>query len=407
MNTKLRCFVLASLISLLTAAQAQEYAPYHIKAAFAAGYIYPHDTHIIAPLVKGPVLGGEVAFEYNFSGRKVWQKDWKYPDVGIALHVLDLHNPTVTGQLIGLYPYLNLPLVRNDRVLLHIRIGEGLGFNTRPTDLECALSDGRSLKDMAAENNFALASPVVFNLNAGLDLDIHLSKHWSLTLEAAWNHYSSGSLAQPNSGFNLLDGYIGIKYSPKTQTRAETAAADTVQRRWQGEVIACGGGRKLYYKDANTYGCASLSVAGYYQTCTKHRIGLGVDAFYDGGYHETADNAYTHFKRTYLPQNQVANQLRVGMNITNELIVGRLHIGLGVGVYLYDPIKNAEPYNDAKEGIVNKPWLYAYDIDKEDGWCYFRISTKYYITPHLLCNISFKTHLQKVEFVEWGVGYAF
>ncbi|MBP5259311.1 MAG: acyloxyacyl hydrolase [Paludibacteraceae bacterium] len=407
MNTKSRWFLLAGLLTLLATAQAQEYAPYHVKAAVAGGWIYPHDKTIIAPLVKGPVLGGEIAFEYNFSGRKSWQRDWKYPDVGIALQVLDLHNPDITGQLVGLYPYLNLPIVRNERLLLHIRLGEGVGFNTRPTDLPRAMTDGRPLKEMAGENNFALASPVVFNLNAGLDLDIRLARQWHLTLEAAWNHYSSGSLAQPNSGFNLLDGYVGVKYLPVFRPRPEGTVTDSIGRRWQGEIIACGGARKLYYKDDRTFGCASLSAAAYYQTCTKHRVGLGVDAFYDGGYRETVDNTYTHFKRTYLETNRPADRFRVGLNITNELIVGRLHIGLGVGAYLYDPVKCAEPYAKAKEGPVRKPWLYAYDIDKEDGWCYLRVSTKYYITPHLLCNISFKTHLQKLEFVEWGFGYAF
>jgi hypothetical protein len=54
-----------------------------------------------------------------------------------------------------------------------------------------------------------------------------------------------------------------------------------------------------------------------------------------------------------------------------------------------------------------KGLFYAYDIDKEDGWNYFRLGVKYHITKDFLVNLSFKTHLQKVEFLELGLGYSF
>ncbi|MBQ1651845.1 MAG: hypothetical protein II056_05425, partial [Paludibacteraceae bacterium] len=64
--------------------------------------------------------------------------------------------------------------------------------------------------------------------------------------------------------------------------------------------------------------------------------------------------------------------------------------------------KAQEAANNGKS--LNKGIFYAYDPDKEDGWNYFRLSFKYYITKHLLAQIAFKTHLQKVEFVEFGIG---
>ena len=86
-------------------------------------------------------------------------------------------------------------------------------------------------------------------------------------------------------------------------------------------------------------------------------------------------------------------------------------LGFQVGIYLYDPVKNMEPYDEAMKAAnngtsLNKGIFYVYtpDPNVEDGWNYFRLSFKYYITKHLLAQIAFKTHLQKVEFVEFGVG---
>ena len=66
--------------------------------------------------------------------------------------------------------------------------------------------------------------------------------------------------------------------------------------------------------------------------------------------------------------------------------------------------KNLEPYLDAQNGLLNKPLIYAYNIEKEDGWLYTRASLKYSITKHLFLSLGLKTHLQKAEFIEWGMG---
>jgi hypothetical protein len=198
---------------------------------------------------------------------------------------------------------------------------------------------------------------------------------------------------------------------------------DSPFKRWSGEVILSGSAKKLYYQDTQYFGCASLNVEGYYHTCRQHRIGLGFDLFLDDAYRQTVapnengqyqwTNEYTKFKRTCTPDNALANKLRLGLNIANELTIGRVGIFAHVGIYLYDPIKNMEPGDKAlnalngKEEPIKKGLFYGYDIQKEDGWNYFRIGVKYHVTPHFLVNVSFKTHLQKVEFAEFGIGYSF
>lgn len=448
---KYSLLALCLCLSLITWGNNTTYTPYKIKAQFIGGYIYPHDKSLIDPLTKGPALGGEVAFEWASDGSKDWHKHFNNPDVGLALQVIDLGNPDVAGQMIGVYPYINLPMAKNDIVSFNVKIGGGLGFATRPCDIAAAVADPRSIKDKAGDYNFAIGGPVSFAIAAGLNVDVKVHKNVALTADFTYNHFSSASLYQPNAGLNMFNGYLGVKYLINNdesanrgidesltikRERSEQINDSTINidspnhqitesplKRWSGEVILSGGAKKLYYKDTQYFPIASLNVAGYYHTCRQHRIGIGLDLFFDGAYRQTVapdakgvykwTDEYTQFGRTCTPDEKFSNKLRFGINIANELTIGKVGIFAHVGIYLYDPIKNMEPAKEALAALngkgepINKGIFYPYDIQNEDGWNYFRIGVKYHITPHFLVNVSFKTHLQKVEFAEFGIGYAF
>ena len=425
-------FILLALAIVANATEDKSFAAYKVKGQFIGGWIYPHDASIIKPLTKGPVLGGELAFELASDGSKQWHKDFNMPDLGFALQVLDLGNPEITGQIISLYPYINIPMVNSEKIRFNAKMGMGAAFATKPCDLEAAIADPRAIKQKAADYNFAIGGVFNFAVSAGLNIEVPVHKNVSLTADVMYNHISSASTSQPNSGFNMFNGYLGLKYlineellAPLKETETPNSSLLTPNsfKRWSGEVILSGGVKKLYYKDDKYWGTASLNLEGYYHTCRQHRIGLGLDLFYDGAYAQTvaqdASGKYywtkenTQFGRTFTPNNNFENKLRLGLNIANELTIGKVGIFLHVGLYLYDPVKNMEPGGEILEALnkgetpKKKGLFYAYDIDKEDGWNYFRLGVKYHFTKDFLVNLSFKTHLQKVEFFELGLGYSF
>ena len=418
---------------IATAASATEvntsFAAYKIKGQFIGGWIYPHDASIIKPLSKGPVLGGEIAFELASDGSKQWQKDFNMPDLGFALQVLDLGNPEITGQMISLYPYINIPMVNSEKIRFNAKMGMGAAFATKPCDVEAAIADPRAIKQKAGDYNFAIGGVFNFAIAAGLNIEVPVHKNLSLTADVMYNHFSSASISQPNSGFNMFNGYLGLKYLMERRnekgeiTPNSSLLTPNSLKRWSGEVILSGGVKELYYKDTKYFGTASLNLEGYYHTCRQHRIGVGLDLFYDGAYAQTvaqneAGKYYwtdenTYFGRTFTPNNNFENKLRLGLNIANELTIGKFGIFAHFGIYLYDPVKNMEPGGEILQALnkgetpKKKGFIYPYDIDKEDGWNYFRIGVKYHFTPNFLVNLSFKTHLQKVEFFELGIGYSF
>ena len=405
------------------------FAAYKIKGQFIGGWIYPHDASIIKPLTKGPVLGGEIAFELASDGSKQWQKDFNMPDLGFALQVLDLGNPEITGQMISLYPYINIPMVNSEKIRFNAKMGMGTAFATKPCDLDAAIADPRAIKQKAADYNFAIGGVFNFAISAGLNIEVPVHKNVSLTADVMFNHISSASTSQPNAGLNMFNGYVGLKYLMERRnekgeiTPNSSLLTPNSLKRWSGEVILSGGFKKLYYKDSKYFGTASLNLEGYYHTCRQHRIGVGLDLFYDGAYAQTvaqdASGKYywtdenTYFGRTFTPNNNFENKLRLGLNIANELTIGKFGIFAHFGIYLYDPVKNMEPGSEILQALnkgetpKKKGVFYPYDINKEDGWNYFRIGVKYHFTEHFLVNLSFKTHLQKVEFFELGLGYAF
>jgi len=179
--------------------------------------------------------------------------------------------------------------------------------------------------------------------------------------------------------------------------------------RFGAELILSGGARQLYYRDNKMFPTGAATLLLYRPVSRQLRLGLGVDAFYDGvfaGVNSAADASKntSRFKRTYLTEDLLVNRFRGGVSLQPELMFGRLTAGFHFGVYLFNPLKNLEPYNDAKTGTLNKGIFYPYNIEKEDGWLYTRASLKYSLTPNLFLHLGLKTHLQKAEFMEWGIG---
>lgn len=102
------------------------------------------------------------------------------------------------------------------------------------------------------------------------------------------------------------------------------------------------------------------------------------------------------------------------MSIQPEFVVGNFTTGLHIGAYLYDPVKELEPYSEATQsptGRIDKPMFYAYNLVKAgsagypDGWIYTEVVLRYHLPWHIFIQGMMKSHLTKVEFVSLGLGF--
>ncbi len=199
-----------------------------------------------------------------------------------------------------------------------------------------------------------------------------------------------------------MNAYVGLKYYPNYRINHQPMVKERtgIERKFSYELTVSGGIRQLYYRDGGkNYGIASIAFGVYRPMSNWYRMGLGVDIFYDGVYGavNVGNEIDTHYKRTYIEKDEFKNKIRAGISWHHEFLLGRLSAGFHFGLYLYDPVKNLEPYTE--NGTLNKSLIYKYDIDVEDGWFYARAIARYAITDHLFASIGLKTHLQKAEFI--------
>jgi len=383
---------------------AQTWEQYSFKVQGIYGNILPHDKHVEA-LIINPVAGTEFSVEFQTMGDKPWQQYNRFPIIGLGALWLNLGNQEKLGNAFAIYPYIFFPLWRTKYFNLSVKGGMGASYLTKTYYNTNRNSRGNLLT--LDSTNAAIGSALNIYFSGGGSLEIPISKSFSATAEYTWNHMSNGNVVSPNSGLNLLNGFIGLKYYPnfrKNHFPDKQNIAD-VPRKFTFEIIASGGFRQLYYSDNKTFPIASIALGTYRPITNYYRMGLGIDAFYDGVY-----NGDTKFGRTNLFSDDFKNKVRIGVSWQHELMLGRLTAGIHFGLYLYNPLKNLEPYDNKEEVInptPNKPLIYKYNINNEDGWLYTRASMKYALNEHVFISLGLKTHLQKAEFIEWGLGYRF
>lgn len=389
-------FIFLLFLDLL---QAQTSSSYQIKAEYIYGNILKHTTHL-NNLVKDPIRGGEIAIEWQTFGEKPWHQYYNFPKVGVSLVGMDLGNPEMLGQLLAIYPYLNLKLIDSKYFKFKLKGGAGMSFLNKRFDNTA--TDFNNLKT----GNAAIGSILNVYFAGGANIEVPILSGISLLAGYNWNHASNGSFYQPNSGINMLNATVGLAYFPnykqyKSPTKSQIVS---LPQKFTFELIASGGARELYYKDDKMFPTGSFVLGAYRQLGNNLRLGVGIDGFYDGVYDGKNSPSW---QRTHITSDEIKNKIRVGISFQPEFALGRLTAGMHFGLYLYNPLRNLEPYADASVETLNKPLIYKYNIEKEDGWLYTRASLKYAVSEHYFISLGFKTHLQKAEFIEWGLGYRF
>jgi hypothetical protein len=156
------------------------------KVEFLYGDIIKHSPRIV-PLIKGPVMGAEVAVEFQTMGERAWHQYLNYPIIGLGATWLNLGNPTKLGQAFAFYPYINIPLWKNKIFNFNIKAGAGLSFVTKDYYNTNTDSLGNLLPGLTG-TNAAIGSVVNVYLVGGANLTFLLGHGFSLAAEYNWNH---------------------------------------------------------------------------------------------------------------------------------------------------------------------------------------------------------------------------
>ena len=419
------------LVSLLPAYARRDSIHYELayRLTGAAAMMMPDGK--VDEWIKRPVLGGSFAVEFLPTGRWHCLQQWNNASIGVGVSYLNLGNDAKLGSAIAAYGYMNQPFYNGTHFRIGIRPSVGLAAVTKTY---ANTYEGANLYKDHTSANWSIGSVVNAYLALQLYMDFPIKDGWEITLNGGWQHISNGSIMHPNAGYNMFGGELGVRYQPsavsyqRPEPDVPRKLYDGVEKPWAVEISATGGLRQNYYADNQNgqlfFGIASVKAAAYWVPVSIFRLGAGVDAFYDGYYAcvnksfaaENPNAPVTYFGKTYLKQSNIANCFRVGFSIQPEFIIGRLTAGLHVGFYLYDPVKNLEPFDKAKAADeagtpLNRGLFYSYDFSKasnyQDGWCYMQFVLKYHVLDHLFVQLGLKTHGVRAEFIDAGLGVAF
>lgn len=394
----------------------------------------------VDPFIKRPIIGGQFAVEFLPTGRWHCLQQWNNASIGVGVTYLNLGNEAKLGSAFAAYGYMNQPLYNGEHFRLGFRPTIGLAAVTKTYK---NTYEGSHLYKDNTGANWSIGSILNAYLAFELYVDFPITQGWEITMSGGWHHISNGSVMHPNAGYNMVGGQLGLRYNPNLREvrhglRRRLPKSDVphklydgVDKKWAVELSASGSFRQTYYADNQNkqqfFGVATLKASAYWVPLSIFRIGGGIDAFYDGYYACVNANIpgavenhpkapVTYFGKTYLKNSNKDNCFRVGLSIQPELIIGNLTAGVHVGFYLYDPVKNLEPFNeaqkaDAKGQKLNRGIFYSYDITKasnyQDGWCYMHFVLKYHVLGHFFVQLGMKTHGIRAEFIDAGVGVAF
>ncbi|MBQ6748589.1 MAG: acyloxyacyl hydrolase [Paludibacteraceae bacterium] len=405
-----------------------------------------------------PVLGGSFSVEFLPTGRWHCLQQWNNASIGVGAGYLNLGNDSKLGSAFTAFGYMNQPFYN----------GKHFGIGLRPTVGLAAVTKRYSNTYEGAHPyhdhegaNWSIGSILNAYLALELYMDFPIKNGWTITLNGGWRHISNGSFMHPNAGYNMFGGELGVRYQANVRrkdVRSTKELADTtrtyqapkpdvprklydgVDKPWAVEISATGGAKQNYYADNRNgqlfFGIATVKAAAYWVPLSIFRVGAGVDAFYDGYYACVSnsipeakaafpDAPVTYFGKTYLKESNVKNCFRVGISVQPEFIIGNLTAGIHVGFYVFDPVKNLEPFTgkktwDTGQGAkemdeagtpLNRGIFYRYDFadasNYQDGWCYMQFVLKYHVLDHLFVQLGLKTHGVRAEFIDAGIGVAF
>lgn len=346
------------LILGLSAYGACAQQPLTIGARGHFGFLWAHRPASWI-LVEGHAGATEIFIERQVSGERPWHRVYGMPRYGLLAVHTRMANPRHIGDAVGLIPYLTMPLVHGERLAFGLRVGWGVGYIAKPFDRR--------------ENTRQIA--IGSRINAAIQLMPELRYECGRlvgTAGIAIDHWSNGSLKQPNLGLNFLSASFGIGYAlraPGSSAPLDTAAYERPHREFS--IVAAAGlsenGRPLN----GQHSVWSLSGEASWRLGRKGAWSAGADVFNKGDL-RTTDEELDNGDRLALTQ--------LGVHGGGALLMGRGELLFHFGAYALSPIDDDAPV-------------------------YQRIGGRYRIGRHMIASASLKTHFATADHWEFGVGY--
>ena len=343
--------------------------------------------------------GINLGLEFPSMQQRPWQQYLNNTTFGVGMSLIDFGNE-IMGESVSVYPYLLIPALRIKHFELSFKVATGLGLVTEHWYTGNVSPDNY---DYGADDvNTIFGCYLNAYLNAGVNVNIPITRNVALNGEFGYFHMSNGRTCMPNVGLNAIYGGVGAVATFNANAQKAPVAFPDLPYGWSLNITGAAGAHKawMYYP---RYLIASFHTGAVYSATNWYGIGVGLDAFYNGAIDKGTGRSLYCQDRDYT----TADKIRVGVALNNEFRFGLVTGIVDWGVYLYNPSRNYYYDSHVEYGHDHKHLLFykSMGAGSEEAFHYFRFGLRTRIWDNLYLQATAKTHLYVAEYVEFGLGY--
>jgi len=339
----------------------------YITARVHGGIVVPHHASMMY-FLEDFSGGVEVNYGRSFFSEDSWESYFNYPEIGLGLYYGTFGNQEIYGSGFALFPYINYNIYRTPKLSIQNKVSMGLGYATKPFDIE------------TNTYNTVFSSHLNAYIGLALLMDYRLTYRFSLALSASLTHLSNGAARKPNHGINTLTASLGAKYhfNPAFTPLLPQGTPPPSKQRDVLIVGSIGRSQSTAYNE-QLFWNGSLSINHLWYLSPKRAIGIGFDQFYS----ETAPYSWEAYEDTteeitFSSRHYLFNGLFASYNV----FLGKTTLFVNIGAYLNTNIKPVQPI-------------------------YPRMGIRHMLAKNLIANFSVKASFFRSEFLEFGLGYRF
>ena len=179
--------------------------PFSIKAYPFRGMYMSSGTHWDK---FGPAYpaGVNLGLELPSQGQKPWQQYLGDPTVGVGLTWMDLGHDML-GHSVALYPYILFDAIDTEHFQMKFKLAGGMAIVTETWYTQEDQDPDHYLEPTV---NTIFGSHLNAYLNAGVNLNVPITRYMAVGAEFGFFHMSNGRICMPNIGVNAIYGSVGL-----------------------------------------------------------------------------------------------------------------------------------------------------------------------------------------------------
>ncbi len=312
------------------------------------------------------------SFEINLGketyGRERWQAMYGYPFIGVSYWNSQMGNSKFLGTANAIFPYVNYPIIRDQKHELNFRVGVGLAYLTKRFDR------------LENYKYIAIGSHVNAAINLMAEYRWRFNPRMNAAVGVALMHFSNGSTKTPNYGINTPSVNLAFAYrlsKENTYLSKKLMPSLYTFEFPESKSIDFSIGATAAVKDMGSEYARTFMIYNIFgnvmkQFSFKSSAGLGFDVTYNESDFYFADLNQVEYERR-------GELWRFGIGPAYQLSMSKLSYNFGLGYYVKGKLAPTKTY--------------------------FKVGLQYLITPNLFANLTLRTHFGQADFVGIGLGY--